>query len=70
MLQERISVCLVDDQKALAHVVGDNRKLLLLPFCLGKLLPDGLLLLVDPGEKRRDLIVGVVHLRIIEVQFV
>ena len=60
----------VDDQKALTHVVGNDSKFFLLAFGIGKLLTDRLLLFVDPGKKRRDLIISIIHLGIIQIQTV
>lgn len=57
----------VQQEEALAHVLGDGGELVLLLAQLGHLLGDGLVLLLDAGKQGGELFVGVGVLWVLQV---
>jgi len=60
----------VHQQKALAHIVGQRGEL---PLALAQLIhlpADGAVLLLNPGDQRRQLRIGLIHQRVVQVNLV
>lgn len=59
---------LIQQHKALGHVLGEGGKFLLTLAELVHLAPDGVILPPDPCQQRGELVIGIALLRVLQIQ--